>query len=30
MGGVHDFGSTLLLLLRDVMPIMGILFGFQY
>jgi hypothetical protein len=30
MGVVHDFGSTLLLLLRDVMPIMGILFGFQF
>ena len=29
MGALHDFGSTLLLLLRDVMPIMGILFGFQ-
>ena len=29
-GAVHDFGSTLLLLLRDVMPIMGILFGFQF
>jgi hypothetical protein len=30
MGAVHDFGSTLLLLLRDVTPIMGILFGFQF
>jgi hypothetical protein len=30
MGALHDFGSTLLLLLRDVMPIMGILFGFQF
>ncbi|MEE8496399.1 MAG: DUF1538 domain-containing protein [Xanthomonadales bacterium] len=30
MGVVHDFGSTLLLLLRDVIPIMGILFGFQF
>lgn len=30
MSAVHDFGSTLLLLLRDVMPIMGILFGFQF
>ncbi len=30
MGAVQDFGSTLLLLLRDVMPIMGIFFGFQF
>lgn len=30
MGAVYDFGSTLLLLLRDVIPIMGILFGFQF
>jgi len=29
MGALSDFGGTLLHLLRDVMPIIGILFGFQ-
>ena len=29
MGALPDFGETLLLLLRDVTPIMGILLGFQ-
>ncbi len=30
MGAIYDFGSTLLLLLRDVAPIMVILLGFQF